>query len=263
MDKLKKDIIDYWDKQPCMSNRSNNKIKSIDFYKDIDSLRKIVIDPWNYVSDFLSIERFKNKKILEIGCGIGIDAEEFAKITPGYTAIDISSSSVEYAKARFTNQNLTGNFCVGDASDSGIFENFSKQDLVYSSGVIHHWPEPGKIIDNVYNIMHNDSEFIFNVYAKHSWKSALVNSGLARYESQENCPYIKLYSLDDIQILLGKRFEIIDSMQSGLFMYNLELYKNNQLVLEPWFDCMPDEIKKSLYKNLGEMLYVKAKKAKS
>ena len=45
-------------------------------------------------------------------------------------------------------------------------------------------------------------------------------------------------------------------------MYNVEEYKKNNLVLEPWFEKMDEKVRFAMDKNLGECFYIKAKKIK-
>lgn len=262
INELKKQIVDYWNRQPCWSNRSNEEFMSNDYFNETEKKRPVVNDPYGLKEKFIDFKNTKDKKVLEIGCGTGLDAIKFIQNKSIYTGIDISENSVKIAKkriARISNKNC---FFVGDAANQNFLSQFTNIDLVYSNGVLHHCPEIDSIIANVSNILNDDGEFIFMVYAKDSYKHALVKEGLARYESQDNCPYVQLYSLDEIKEFLFPYFEVVDSMRGGLFMYNIEEYKKNNLVLEPWFAVMDEKIKLALYKNLGEWFFIKAKKSK-
>lgn len=260
MNKLEQDIIDYWNRQPCQVNRSNKLHKTVDYYEDIANNRNSVEDLFGSVAKFVNVSAYNNKKVLEIGCGIGSDAVKFAEAGAEYTGLDVSNVSIEYAKERFTVLKLPGNFINANAADIKSFKGLGKQDLVFSDGVIHHWPDLQSILSNIYNILDDNGEFIFSVYAKNSWKHALSLEGLERYEAQAGCPYIKLYDLDEIEEFLNGKFKIIDTLRDGLFMYNVENYKKNKLVLEPWFESMSDKMKFAINKHLGYSWYIKAKK---
>ena len=61
--------------------------------------------------------------------------------------LDISEKSMELCKKRFEVFNLQGQFLVGDAEKiSSIVPPNSKFDLIWSFGVIHHTPNPRKVI---------------------------------------------------------------------------------------------------------------------
>jgi SAM-dependent methyltransferase len=133
-------------------------------------------------------------------------------------------------------------------------------DLVYSYGVIHHFPAIDRIIDNVYNILKPGGEFRFMVYAKNSWKQAMINRGLDQFEAQAGCPYAKSYTKDDILDLLGDKFQLERLRQDHCFMYNVDAYKQGRYELEPWFDAMPEAMREAVKEYLGWHLLVKARR---
>jgi SAM-dependent methyltransferase len=198
--------------------------------------------------------------VLEIGPGIGSDAAEFARAGADYYAIDYSEESVKLAQQRFQVEGLEGEFRCGDASDPSSYKDLPAMDLVYSYGVIHHFPAIGNITKNVYNVLAPGGEFRFMVYAKNSWKQAMINKGLDQYEAQAGCPYAKSYTKDDIHELLEPNFEILRLRQDHCFMYNVEQYKQGNYELEPWFAAMPEAMREAVREYLGWHLLVKARK---
>jgi SAM-dependent methyltransferase len=198
--------------------------------------------------------------VLEIGPGIGSDAAEFARAGADYYAIDYSDESVKLAQQRFQVEELEGEFRCGDASDPASYKDLPAMDLVYSYGVIHHFPAIDNIIENVYNVLAPGGEFRFMVYAKNSWKQAMINKGLDQYEAQAGCPYAKSYTKDDIHELLEPQFEVLRLRQDHCFMYNVEQYKQGNYELEPWFAAMPEAMREAVREYLGWHLLVKARK---
>ena len=112
-------------------------------------------------------------RVLEIGCGIGTDAQQFAQNGAHYVGIDLSNESLALSKQRFKVFELEGEFHNIDMTDLTALEKLGKFDLVYSYGVIHHFPNIEKIIANVHAILNTSGEFKFMVYAKNSWKYAM------------------------------------------------------------------------------------------
>jgi SAM-dependent methyltransferase len=254
---LEQRIRDYWNNQPCNVRHSKNAPGSLEFFQDV-SARRYRVEP--HIPEFAGFYLWQGKQVLEIGPGIGSDAAEFARNGADYYGIDYSDESVKLAQQRFKVEELEGTFVCGDSSDVESYSTLPKMDLVYSYGVIHHFPAIDRIIDNVYNILKPGGEFRFMVYAKNSWKQAMINRGLDQFEAQAGCPYAKSYSKDDILDLLGSKFHLERLRQDHCFMYNVDAYKQGRYELEPWFEAMPEAMREAVKEYLGWHLLVKARR---
>jgi SAM-dependent methyltransferase len=254
---LEQRIRDYWNNQPCNVRHSKNPPGSLEFFQDV-SARRYRVEP--HIPEFAGFYLWQGRQVLEIGPGIGSDAAEFARNGADYYGIDYSDESVKLAQQRFKVEELEGTFVCGDSSDVESYSTLPKMDLVYSYGVIHHFPAIDSIIDNVYNILKPGGEFRFMVYAKNSWKQAMINKGLDQFEAQAGCPYAKSYTKDDILELLGSKFHLERLRQDHCFMYNVEAYKQGRYELEPWFEAMPEAMREAVKEYLGWHLLVKARK---
>jgi SAM-dependent methyltransferase len=254
---LEQRIRDYWNNQPCNVRHSKNTPGSLEFFQDV-SARRYRVEP--HIPEFAGFYLWQGKQVLEIGPGIGSDAAEFARNGADYYGIDYSDESVKLAQQRFKVEELEGTFVCGDSSDAESYTTLPKMDLVYSYGVIHHFPAIERIIDNVYNILKPGGEFRFMVYAKNSWKQAMINKGLDQFEAQAGCPYAKSYTKDDILDLLGSKFHLERLRQDHCFMYNVDAYKQGRYELEPWFEAMPDAMREAVKEYLGWHLLVKARR---
>jgi SAM-dependent methyltransferase len=254
---LEQRIKRYWNNQPCNVKHSKNEPGTLDFFKDV-SARRYLVEP--HIPEFAGFHLWQGKRVLEIGPGIGSDAAEFARAGAEYYAIDYSDASVELARQRFKVEGLEGTFICGDASVVDSYKNLPPMDLVYSYGVIHHFPAIDDIITNIHAVLADNGEFRFMVYAKNSWKQAMINKGLDQYEAQAGCPYAKSYSKDDIYELLESKFEVLRLRQDHCFMYNVEQYKQGNYELEPWFAAMPEAMREAVKEYLGWHLLVKARR---
>ena len=95
---LEEKIKKYWNNQPCNINHSKNEIGTVEFYRDV-SKRRYLVEP--HIAEFAGFHIWQGKRVLEIGCGIGSDAEEFAKRGAEYVGVDYSDQSVNIARQRF------------------------------------------------------------------------------------------------------------------------------------------------------------------
>ena len=251
-------IKDYWNRRPCNIRHSDKLLGSKEYFNEVEQ-RRYFNEPHNY--EFAEFQRWKNLKVLEIGCGIGTDAVNFARAGANYTGIDISGESISLAKHRFAIFDLPGRFieCNAESIDK-VLNNGEKFDLIYSFGVIHHSPDPEKIIMNLPKYMNEKSVAKIMLYAKNSWKNALINSGIEQPEAQSNCPQAMTYTIDEVKDIFTKAsFSSVDVKQDFIFKYNTEKYIKKEYVVEPWFKAMPDDMFKLLEKQLGWHLLINAK----
>jgi SAM-dependent methyltransferase len=254
---LEERIKRYWNAQPCNVKHGKAVPGTVEFFQEV-SARRYKVE--SHIPEFAGFHLWQGRRVLEIGPGIGSDAAEFARAGADYYAIDYSEESVKLAQQRFQVEGLEGEFRCGNASDPASYRDLPAMDLVYSYGVIHHFPAIDNIIKNVYNVLASGGEFRFMVYAKNSWKQAMINKGLDQYEAQAGCPYAKSYTKDDIHELLDPNFEILRLRQDHCFMYNVEQYKQGNYELEPWFAAMPEAMREAVREYLGWHLLVKARK---
>jgi 2-polyprenyl-3-methyl-5-hydroxy-6-metoxy-1,4-benzoquinol methylase len=254
-DQLVEKIKSYWNRQPCNIRHGRSEFGTPDFYKEVSD-RRYKVEP--HIREFAGFHLWRGKRVLEIGSGIGSDAEEFAKHGADYVGIDISQESVDIATQRFEVLGLPGVFHCRDASQS--FADLGEFDLVYSYGVIHHYPDLNGILRNVAEVMTADSEFRFMVYARNSWKYAMIQKGLDQFEAQTGCPYAKAFTKEEIPEILDGIFKVERLRQDHCFMYNVESYKAGEYKLESWFEAMNDDVRQAVREYLGWHLLVKAKK---
>jgi len=103
-------------------------------------------------------------RVLEIGCGAGVDAERFVEAGAIYTGIDLTEKAVELTKKRCPNRHIVQmNAEYLDFPDNHF-------DLVYSWGVIHHAMNPQTIINEIHRVLKPNGFFFFMLYHKNSFK---------------------------------------------------------------------------------------------
>jgi len=128
-------IRNYWDRRPCNIRHSAAEVGSREYFDEVES-RKYKVEP--HIPQFAQFERWRGKRVLEVGCGIGTDAVNFARAGADYTGLELSGVSLELARRRFDVYGLNGRFILGDAEKISEYLDDNKFDLIYSFGVIHH-----------------------------------------------------------------------------------------------------------------------------
>lgn len=241
------EVEDFWNARPCNIRHSPSPVGSREYFDEVAERRYLVE---SHIPEFAGFESWAGKKVLEIGCGIGTDATSFAAAGADYTAIELSEKSLEITKNRFDVYGLKGTFYVGNAEDVAEIVPHEPYDLVYSFGVIHHTPRPERVIAGLRNFMGPESEFRIMMYARDSWKSAMIEVGLDRPEAQFGCPIAFTYGEEDYRSLLND-FEILDMHKDHIFPYVIEKYKNYDYEFQPWFKAMPKEMFAAVQRAFG------------
>lgn len=248
-------VKDFWDSRPCNIKHSNKEIGTKEYFQEVSS-KKYKVEP--HILTFVDFPSWKNKKVLEIGCGIGTAAQSFVEAGAIYTGVDISKESLTIARKRFETLNLKGSFYLAEDECISKVVPIETYDLVYSFGVIHHTPDPFKILSEISKYMNSDTVLKIMLYAKNSWKNIMIEEGLDQPESQKGCPIANVYTKQDVINLLSL-YQVINIDQDHIFPYEIESYKKHEYKLNKWFEVMPQTMFKALEKSLGWHLLITAK----
>lgn len=251
------DVKRYWNRRPCNIRHSPAPVGSREYFDQVEE-RKYRVEP--HIPPFADFPRWRGKAVLEVGCGIGTDAVNFARAGAIYQGIDCSEESVALARRRFEVFGLPGTVQVADAERFPAEFDEARFDLVYSFGVIHHTPNPRAVIENVRRVLADDGEFRLMLYAKHSWKQAMIAGGFDQPEAQSGCPIAETYTPDEVRALLAG-FEVLEMRQDHVFPYVIEKYVRYEYELQPWFAAMPPEMFRALETSLGWHMLIRCRKA--
>lgn len=251
-------IYHFWQSAPCGAWASQHDFGTKEFFDDIDDWRQKTLG--HIEDDLIDYARYHNARVLEIGCGLGCEAMKFVRHGARYVGVDLTAAAVDATKQRFEVFGLVGDVLQCNAAEDGLANRLGQFDLVISLGVMHHWPDLTGFLRNTWQCLSDQGEFIFAVYAKPSWQFALYQAGLSQYEAAEGCPYVQIYDQQQIRDFLSPSFSVTDIAQYGCFMYNVAEYRKGNLVLEPWFDCMPHDLRHAVDQYLGKYFLVRATK---
>lgn len=248
-------VRDYWNARPCNVRHGTAPVGSKEYFDQVEA-RKYMVEP--HIPGFTEFDKWKGKKVLEIGCGLGTAAVSFARAGADYTAIELSDESLKLARQRFEVFGLKGRFFSGNAEELSTIVPIEQYDLVYSFGVIHHAPHPEKIVAEVKRYLGPNSEFRLMLYAKNSWKNIMIEGGFDQPEAQTGCPIAFTYTHDEVRSLLSD-YVVTEIRQDHIFPYVVEKYIQYEYELQPWFKAMPKEMFRALETSLGWHTLITAK----
>lgn len=161
---IKQTIEQFWNKKPCGTFGVVPEEPDSEYFAKIRE-RRYKREP--FIKNIADFPALKDKKVLEIGCGVGIDGLEFVKAGADYTGIDASGQSVALAKKYFE---LSGydsrNLILADAENLPFpNETF---DFIYSWGVLHHTPDTQRAIEEIYRVLKPGGEICIMLYNRYS-----------------------------------------------------------------------------------------------
>lgn len=268
-------VQDYWNARPCNIRHSTAEIGTKEYFDQVE-WRKYFVEP--HIPAFAEFDKWRGKKVLEIGCGIGTDTMNFARAGAQVTAVDLSVESLKLAKKRAEVFGLSDriNFYEVNAERLSEYIPAEKYDLVYSFGVVHHSPHPEKIIAQVRdNFVHADSTLKLMVYYRYAWKVfwLLMKEGKGTFwkldehiarssEAQTGCPVTYSYTKKTIHDLLGAGFKAEDVFVDHIFPYRIPDYVKYEYVKEWYFRYLPEKAFRALERKFGWHLCVTAKVVK-
>jgi 2-polyprenyl-3-methyl-5-hydroxy-6-metoxy-1,4-benzoquinol methylase len=258
----------FWDARPCNIRHSPQEVGSRAYFDEVEA-RKYFVEP--HITSFAEFEKWKDKKVLEVGCGIGTDTISFARAGAKVTAIDYSEKSLEIAKQRAEVYGLEIDFYKANAEELSKIVPVENYDLVYSFGVIHHTPRPERAISEIRKYMGPESVFKMMVYNRYSWKVfwILMTYGKGAFwklselvagysEAQSGCPVTYTFTKKSIKELF-EGFEVLEARAEHIFPYCIEDYKKYCYKKVWYFRYIPEKIFRWMERRWGWHLCVTAR----
>lgn len=250
-------VAEYWNRRPCNIRHSPSEVGSRQYFDEVEA-RKYFVEP--HIPGFAEFGRWRGKRVLEIGVGLGTDAVNFARAGADYTGVELSRVSLELARRRFGIFGVTGRLIEGNAERLSTLVGGEAFDLVYSFGVIQHTPAPEVIISEARRVVRPEGEFRLMLYAKNSWKDAMIGAGLDQPEAQSGCPIAFTYTPEEVRAMLARAgFAATSITQDHIFPYVVEKYVRYEYELQPWFAAMPQNLFRTLEQRFGWHMLIKAR----
>jgi 2-polyprenyl-3-methyl-5-hydroxy-6-metoxy-1,4-benzoquinol methylase len=108
-------------------------------------------DETGYFGKIFDYASYAGKPVLEVGCGMGCMAMNWASHGANITAVDLNPVAIAITKKRFESFNLTGDIREADGEKLPFDDN--SFDYVYSWGVLHHSPNTKKSISELFRVL--------------------------------------------------------------------------------------------------------------
>jgi 2-polyprenyl-3-methyl-5-hydroxy-6-metoxy-1,4-benzoquinol methylase len=265
------DVRKYWDDRPCNIRHSTKPVGSREYFDEVEG-RKYFVEP--HIPAFAEFERWKGKRVLEVGCGIGTDSINFARAGAELTAVDLSGESLRIARQRASVFGVDDRieFVQANAEELTSAVSGGQYDLIYSFGVIHHTPRPDRALAEMRSLAVSGGTLKVMVYHRNSWKAfwILAAEGRGRFwradeliakhsEAQTGCPVTYSYNRSEGRELVERSgFRVEKVSVDHVFPYRIRDYVQYRYVKEPYFRWMPEPLFRAFERQFGWHLLVTA-----
>jgi SAM-dependent methyltransferase len=201
-------IRSYWNERIHDLEMTKHPVGSREFFADLHDYR---FDKLHYLPRLVDFEHgFRDKAVLEIGCGIGTDLVRFAKGGACVTGLDLAATAIDLARRNFEYNGVLDRADLRVADGEQVPCPDASFDVVYGHGVLQYAADAPRIVAEAHRVLKPGGQGIFMVYNRISWLNALSKVMKVALE-HEDAPVLKKFSIAEFRQLLApfKEAEII------------------------------------------------------
>jgi SAM-dependent methyltransferase len=193
-------VREYWNRHIHDLEITKHPVGSRGFFDDLDQYH---FEKLHHLLRLIDFDGYRGHRVLEVGCGAGVDLARFARGGADVVGVDLAASAIDLARANFEQQRLAGEFHVADGEKLPFAdESF---DLVYAHGVVQYTADPRKLVDECRRVLKPGGEAVFQVYNRISWLNALSKLMKVGLEHDDAPVLLKLSTGEFRQLLSGFR----------------------------------------------------------
>ena len=190
-------VRDYWNRHIHDLEITTHPVGSRGFFDDLDQYH---FEKLHHLLRLVNFDGYRDRRVLEVGCGAGVDLARFAKGGAEVVGVDLAASAIDLARANFEQQHLTGEFHVADGESLPFPDN--SFDLVYAHGVVQYTADPARLVEECRRVLKPGGEAIFQVYNRISWLNALSKLMKVGLE-HDDAPVLLKFSIGEFRKLIA------------------------------------------------------------
>ena len=211
-------VREYWNRHIHDLEITSHPVGSRGFFDDLDQYH---FEKLHHLLRLVNFDGYRDRAVLDVGCGAGVDLARFAKAGATVTGVDLAPSAIELARANFSQQGLKGAFEVADGEHLPFADN--SFDLVFAHGVVQYTANPRQLVSECRRVLKPGGEAVFQVYNRISWLNALSKLMKVGLE-HDDAPVLLKFSLGEFRALVAgfsdvrivpERFPVTSRLHGG------------------------------------------------
>jgi 2-polyprenyl-3-methyl-5-hydroxy-6-metoxy-1,4-benzoquinol methylase len=120
----------------------------------------------------MPLDTLAGKRVLEIGCGMGLHTETMVRAGANVTAVDLTPTAIEATTRRLALKGLSATVMEADAEQLPF--DAQSFDFVWSWGVIHHSSRTARIVRHIARVLRPDGACRIMVYNREGASAKLT-----------------------------------------------------------------------------------------
>lgn len=224
-DELIKKIQEYWNERIHDLEIVKHPVGTLGFFNDLDEYR---FDKLRYLPQIVDFSAYQDKRILEIGCGAGVDLVRFAAGGARIVGVDLSKTAIDLAKKNCELRGLKADLRVMDGEALKLPDN--SFDVVYVHGVLQYTADATRMMSEAFRVLKPGGEFIGMVYNRKGWLNVMSKFFKVELE-HEDAPVLEKYTVGEFKKMLApfsqvrvvpERFPVKSRLHRGVkgFLFN-------------------------------------------
>ena len=218
-------IRDYWNERIHDLEIARHPVGTPAFFHELAEYR---YDKLRYLPKVVDFSGYAGKRLLEVGCGVGIDLVRFAEGGALVTGVDLSKTAIDLAKKYFKHQRLKAD--VRTMNGEALEFPDASFDVVYAHGVLQYTADANKMVSEAHRVLKPGGEFIVMVYNRRGWLNVMSRFFKVGLE-HEDAPVLEKYTIGEFRRMLSpfstvrivpERFPVKSRLHKGLkgFLFN-------------------------------------------
>jgi len=190
------DVRDYWNRHIHDLDISTRTPGTPGFFADLDRYH---FEKLHHLLRLIDFHAYRGKRVLDVGCGAGIDLMRFAKGGAIVVGVDLSSSAIDLARANCAQRGVSADLHEADGEHLPFADDTF--DLVFAHGVVQYTPNGRALVEECRRVLKPGGEAVFQAYNRISWLNALSKVMKVPLE-HEDAPVLRKYTASEFRDLL-------------------------------------------------------------